>query len=939
MSRITRCHRRRAGAILRALVSLVLALVGSVQFAGAAFAHEGEHIQIDIAGPTGSERFGTAVYALPNGNFVVVDPLYDAGATANVGAVSLYDGSTLALISQLTGGSAEDKVGDGGVTVLASGNFVVRSLFWDGPGAADAGAVTWASGVTGVNGAVSATNSLVGATVNDLVGNITVLANDNYVISSPQWDGPGAPDAGAVTWGSGASGVSGAISADNSLVGSTLGDGVGNLVPALLIDGDYVLRSPMWDAPGAADAGAATWANGNGGTSGTLSAANSLVGSTASDVVSNGAVTVLTDGDYVVNSLFWDSPGAVDGGAATWGNGNGGTVGVVSAANSLIGSTASDNVGYLAATALADGDYVVNSPNWDSPTAVDAGAATWGNGDGSTVGVVSAANSLVGSTAQDRVSEYSVAPLADGDYVVNSPGWDSPTAINAGAATWGNGNGGTVGAVSAANSLIGGSENDRVGEYGLRALPDGDYVVNTRSWDGPSAADAGAVTWGNGNGSTVGVVSSTNSLVGGSAGDEVGSQPVTVLADGDYVVRSPLWDGPGAPNAGAVTWGNGAGGAVGAISPGNSLVGSTTNDNVGNWGEVTELTDGDFVVRSPEWDGPGAPDAGAVTWAQGNGGTVGAISPANSLVGAMANDRVGAGSVMALAGGHYVVSSPEWNAPAAAVAGAVTWGNGSGATVGPVSAANSLVGGTAFDHLGEYGVIVLTNGDYVVNSPMWDRPGAADVGAVTWGSNAGSTVGLVSAANSLVGSKANDNVGYGGVFPLAGGDYVVRSYNWDGPSAVDAGAVTWAEGEGSTVGAVNSSNSVLGTTAGGGNGLRFAFDPVYTQLVVGRPYDNIVTVFAIGWTLTVTKAGTGTGSVSSTPAAIDCGSSCTATVRNLQTITLAATPDTGHTFAAWSDACGGGGVCVVSMDGPKTVMATFERVAAQFSSYMPIAGR
>ena len=42
-----------------------------------------------IAGPPGSGQFGSRVTALPNGNFVVTDPFYDAGATTDVGAVYL----------------------------------------------------------------------------------------------------------------------------------------------------------------------------------------------------------------------------------------------------------------------------------------------------------------------------------------------------------------------------------------------------------------------------------------------------------------------------------------------------------------------------------------------------------------------------------------------------------------------------------------------------------------------------------------------------------------------------------------------------------------------------------------------------------------------------------------------------------------------------------
>ena len=56
---------------------------------------------------------------------------------------------------------------------------------------------------------------------------VTALSNGNYVVSSPDWTNGAAADAGAVTWGSGTAGVSGPVSATNSLVGSTADDSVG----------------------------------------------------------------------------------------------------------------------------------------------------------------------------------------------------------------------------------------------------------------------------------------------------------------------------------------------------------------------------------------------------------------------------------------------------------------------------------------------------------------------------------------------------------------------------------------------------------------------------------------------------------------------------------------------------------------------------------------
>src|SRR5204863_5873758 len=91
------------------------------------------------------------------------------------------------------------------------------------------GAVTWGSGSAGVTGVVSPSNSLVGSTALDRVGygGVTVLTNGNYVVDNYNWSRSGVAEAGAVTWGSGTSGISGAVSATNSLVGTTDHDEVG----------------------------------------------------------------------------------------------------------------------------------------------------------------------------------------------------------------------------------------------------------------------------------------------------------------------------------------------------------------------------------------------------------------------------------------------------------------------------------------------------------------------------------------------------------------------------------------------------------------------------------------------------------------------------------------------------------------------------------------
>src|SRR5262249_35941111 len=152
------------------------------------------------------------------------------------------------------------------------------------------------------------------------------------------------------------------------------------------------------------------------------------------------------------------------------------------------------------------------------------------------------------------------------------------------------------------------------------------------------------------------------------------------------------------------------------------------------------------------------------------------------LVGSSAYDYVGAGlygyagdgysGVVALSNGNYVLASPNWDNGAASDAGAVTWCSGTAGIVGVVSSANSLVGSSANDFVGR-DVTALSNSNYVIGSPNWSNGAVTNAGAVTWCSGTAGIVGVVSSANSLVGSSVNDQVGYSGVWPLSNGNYVL----------------------------------------------------------------------------------------------------------------------------------------------------------------------
>ncbi len=77
------------------------------------------------------------------------------------------------------------------------------------------------------------------------------------------------------------------------------------------------------------------------------------------------------------------------------------------------------------------------------------------------------------------------------------------------------------------------------------------------------------------------------------------------------------------------------------------------------------------------------------------------------------------------------------------------------------------------------------------------------------------------------------------------------------------------------------------------------------------------------YSLTVSKNGTGRGTVTSNPAGITCGTDCSEAYTSGQSVTLTASATSGSTFAGWGGACSGTDSCTVSMTADKSVTATF----------------
>lgn len=79
------------------------------------------------------------------------------------------------------------------------------------------------------------------------------------------------------------------------------------------------------------------------------------------------------------------------------------------------------------------------------------------------------------------------------------------------------------------------------------------------------------------------------------------------------------------------------------------------------------------------------------------------------------------------------------------------------------------------------------------------------------------------------------------------------------------------------------------------------------------------------YTLTVNKTGAGSGTVTSNPAGIDCGPTCSYEFNANTDVTLTAANADGSTFTGWSGGgCSGMGTCKVTMTASTTVTANFD---------------
>ncbi len=117
--------------------------------------------------------------------------------------------------------------------------------------------------------------------------------------------------------------------------------------------------------------------------------------------------------------------------------------------------------------------------------------------------------------------------------------------------------------------------------------------------------------------------------------------------------------------------------------------------------------------------------------------------------------------------------------------------------------------------------------------------------------------------------------------------------------------------------------------------INYQDDDLYLAQVIPGFFKNIIDQEYI---LSVSKAGTGLGIISSSPDGINCGGDCNETYIEDIVVTLTAVPEECSYFVGWSGGgCSGTGSCQVTVDEDVTITATFNKIVpnAVINSIIP----
>ena len=255
------------------------------------------------------------------------------------------------------------------------------------------------------------------------------------------------------------------------------------------------------------------------------------------------STVILANGNIVVASPF-DDTFAADAGAVHLYNPFTKTV-----IASFYGDTVSDYLGGTSVTALGNNNFVIASANDEVNSVSNAGSVMLINGaTGAQIGTT-----IAGDTAYDFLGLSSVTALGNNNFVIASRRDDVNSVSDAGSVMLVSGPTGA----QICTTLAGDTEDDLLGLSGVTALGNNNFVIASRNYDVNSVTLAGSVMLINGvTGAQIGTT-----LAGDTASDQLGENGVTALGNNNFVIASAYDDVNSVTNAGSVMLINGATGA------------------------------------------------------------------------------------------------------------------------------------------------------------------------------------------------------------------------------------------------------------------------------------------------------------------------------------------------------------------------------------------
>jgi aryl-phospho-beta-D-glucosidase BglC (GH1 family) len=196
--------------------------------------------------------------------------------------------------------------------------------------------------------------------------------------------------------------------------------------------------------------------------------------------------------------------------------------------------------------------------------------------------------------------------------------------------------------------------------------------------------------------------------------------------------------------------------------------------------------------------------------------------------------------------------------------------------------------------------------------------------------------GAVTDQGALDAIKRGAGISTGGTFALtvtkggAGSGTVTSS-----PAGISCGSTCSANYTSGTSVSLTAS-AASGSTFAGWSGACTGTGACIVSMTVARSVTATFNSTATSFPLSVTKMGSGAGTVTSSPGGISCGSACTSNFASGTSVTLSAAASSGSAFAGWSGACSGTGGCVLSMTAARNVTATFNTTGTGGTCTNPI---